>query len=230
MHAKLLISVFTAFALILGGCSMSDSGSPFPERDFNNHEVYPIMEQLVADTVTAFPDFPGFALRKGSFLNCEKEGKIYDDWVAIELRYTFSEENSNSEPVRTQYTDVLRDYWAEAGYEITRDEPNRSGTHYALEATVPGGIGLWWEVAGTVFLTVQTGCVPVGNGQRVTDYIPPAGGVTSENDLFGRNLNDAPTGVPEAGDEESDEAAVNPFDGLEAAAAPPGTNPFQGQL
>lgn len=209
---------------------MSDNGSPFPEREFDNHEVYPIMEQLVADSVAVLPDFPGFALRKGSFLNCEKEGEIYDDWVAIELRYTFSEADSGREPLRTQYTDTLRDYWTEVGYEITRDEPNRSGTQYALEATAPGGIGLWWEVAGTMFLTIQTGCVPVGNGQRVTDYIPPAGGVTPENDLFGRNLNDAPTEVTGAEDEESDEAAVNPFDGLEAAAVPPGINPFHGQL
>jgi len=229
MRTKHLIPLFTALALLLGGCSMSDSESPFPERDFDNHEVYPIMEQLVADTVATLPDFPGFEVRTGKFLNCEEEGKIYDDWVAIELQYAFSPADSETEQVRTQYTDDIRNYWTESGYEIVRDKETPSGIR-DLEASVSGGITLWWSAAYKATLTVQTGCVPVGNDQRATDYLPPVGGVTPENDRFGSKLNDAPTEVAEADDEESDEAAVNPFDGLEAAAVPPGINPFHGQL
>lgn len=227
MRPRNFIPLLTTLALILGGCTMTDNEPPFPEREFDNHEVYPIMEQLVADAVAQLPDFPGFEQRKGAFLDCEDKGTIYDDWVALELHYTFSSTDAASDLVRRQYTSALRDYWTAENYEITRD---RSTPRISLEAVYPGGITLWWQVVEGVRLTVQSGCVPVGDGQRITDYLPAVGGVTPENDIFGRQLENAPTEVAGADDEESDEAAVNPFDGLEAAVVPPGINPFHGQL
>lgn len=227
MRLQRLTPLLATLALFLGGCTMTDNEPPFPEREFNNHEAYKLMEQLATDAAAELPDFPGFEQRKGSFLDCEDKGTVYDDWVSIELHYTFSPGNAASELVRTDYTNALREYWTGENYEITRDQSNPR-TH--LEAVYPGGITLWWQVVEGARLTIQSGCVPVGDGQRITDYIPPAGGVTPENDRFGRKLENAPVEVAEADDEESDEAAVNPFDGVEAAAAPPGINPFHDQL
>ena len=209
---------------------MADDEPSFPEREFDNHEAYRIMEQLATDAVEELPDFPGFEQRKGSFLECEEDGVVYDDWVSIELRYTFSSADASTDLVRSQYTEIWRDYWSKSGYEIYSDQWNADTNRGSIEATSPGGITLWWWVAEGAALTIQSGCVPVGEGQRVTEYIPPAGDVTPENDLLGRKLDNAPDEVVEADDEESDEAAVNPFGGFEAAAAPPGINPFHDQL
>jgi hypothetical protein len=140
MRLRHSLPILAPLVLILGGCTMTDNEPPFPERDFDNHEAYQIMEQVVADAIAQLPDFPGFEQRKGSFLDCEDEGRVYDDWVAIELRYTFSLADASTELVRSQYTEIWRDYWESSGYEIVEDKWQADSGRGSLEATYPGGI------------------------------------------------------------------------------------------
>ncbi|MEV3938940.1 hypothetical protein AB0K52_23580 [Glycomyces sp. NPDC049804] len=204
-----------------------------PEREFNNDEVYPLMEQLVAEAVEVLLDFPGFVERRGLFHECtdERDNPI-DGWGSIELKYAFSDSASLTEQVRQEYTDILRDAWTEAGYEISWDEASPDGSQYNLEASRSDGIVLWWRVLGRTSLTIQSGCVPLaGDDVHPDTYIPPIGGVLPENDPFG-NAIDLEVYNTETPSGQSTDAAVNPFsDGAVVAySAPLDSNPFTGEL
>lgn len=234
MRRRLAI-ILTALTLALGGCSfMQETDTTLPEREFDNHEVYPIMEQLVADAVAVFPDFPGFEKREGSRHGCpDYKGNEIEGWVSIELNYTFDIPTSETEQVREQYTDLLREAWTDAGYQINWDEASPNGSQYNLEASRSDGITLWWRVWGLTVLTIQSGCVPIGGGDEKPAYIPPAGGVPldAEHDPFGNSLDPTVYGDAESSEESTDEAAVDPFDNPVAAYGnPPGTNPFTNEL
>lgn len=236
-----LTTVFTAMTLALGGCTFmpeEEVDRTLPEREFDNHEVYPIMEQLVADAVAEFPDFPGFSERRGMRQGCpDSRGNEIEGWVSIELSYAFDIPTSETEQVREEYTDILREAWTEAGYQINRDEASPTGENYNLEASRSDGITLWWRAWGLTGLTIQSGCVPIGGGDEKPDYIPPVGGVPldAEHDPFGNSLDptvyaDADADA-ETSEEATDEAAVNPFDNPVAVeGAPPGMNPFTNEL
>ncbi|WP_460497081.1 hypothetical protein [Glycomyces tarimensis] len=189
------------------------SQEPPPEREFDQAEAYPILEQIVNDTIAELPDFPGFHRR--SYANeedCAPLGEGYEGWVAIEIRYGFGAEDSRSALVRTEYTNLLRDMWTDAGYDLHRDEGDGNGPG-SMEAKRPDGINLWWWVAGEdggVSLTLQTGCIPSTPGFEKPDYIPPAGGVPPEEDLAAPRMNPSP---------EPSADAIAPFDG-EFASAP----------
>jgi hypothetical protein len=202
-----------------------------PEREFNNNEVYPLMEQLVADAVAVLPDFPGFVERRGLFHECtDEQDNPIDGWGSIELKYAFSDAASLTAQVREEYTVLLREAWTEAGYEITWDEASADGSQYNLEAARSDGIVLWWRVLGRTSLTIQSGCVPLaGDDVHPDEYLPPIGGVLPENDPFG-NAIDPEAHEAETPSDESTDAAVNPFEGVVAAVVPPGTNPFHHQL
>jgi len=206
-----------------------------PEREFDNQEVYPLMEQLVAEAVAVLPDFPGFAERDGLLHECTDErGNEIEGWVSIELKYAFTDSASLTEQVRGEYTDILRDTWTEAGYDITWDEASPDGEDHNLEAARTDGLTLWWRVWGRTSLTIQSGCVPVGGGDQKPGYVPPVGGVLPENDPWGNYLDPTVYGTEEPSDESTD-AAVNPFEGGQAAVdtAPgtaPGTSPFINEL
>jgi hypothetical protein len=235
MTRRRLITALITMTIALGGCTfMPDEDETLPEREFDNHEVYPIMEQLVADAVAEFPDFPGFSQRRGTLQGCpDSRGNEIEGWVSIELSYAFDEQTSQTELVRQQYTDALREAWTEAGYQINWDEASPDGSQYNLEASRSDGITLWWRAWGLTGLTVQSGCVPTGDGTEKPDYIAPAGGVPldSGHDPFGNFLDPTVYADAETSDEETDEAAVNPFDDAVAAdGTPPGMSPFTNEL
>ncbi|THV26791.1 hypothetical protein [Glycomyces paridis] len=205
---------------------MKEPGEILPEREFDNHEVYPIMEQLVADVVAVLPDFPGFAERRGTRHSCpDEKGNEIEGWVSIELSYSFDIPTSETEQVREQYTDLLREAWTEAGYQITWDEASPDESQYNLSASRGDGITLWWRVWGLTGITIQSGCVPIGNGDEKPAYIPPADGVPldAEHDPFGNALDPSVYAVAESSDETTDAAAVAPFTDAQAI---PGQVPF----
>jgi hypothetical protein len=220
--------------LAIGGCTaVPEEDETLPEREFDNHEVYPIMEQLVADAVAVLPDFPGFAERRGDLQECaDSQGNEIEGWVSIELNYAFDEPTSLTEQVREEYTDILREAWSEAGYQINRDEASPDESQYNLEVSRSDGVTLWWRVWGLTVLTIQSGCVPIGDGIEKPDYIPPAGGVPldAEHDPFGNYLDPSTYADSEPSGETTDEAAVDPFEDPVAAGAAPGTNPFINEL
>ncbi|MEV3938941.1 hypothetical protein AB0K52_23585 [Glycomyces sp. NPDC049804] len=204
--------LLAALTLVLGGCSMFQD--PPPAREFDEAEAYPLMEQIVLDTIAELPDFPGF--EKRVYLRpqdcAESLGEQYEGWVALEISYTFSDENSALPRVQTGYTPILREQWEAAGYDIHRDNIDPETGHGSLEAERPDGINLWWWVMDGVSLTVQTGCVPKTPDFDNPDYIPPAGGVLPENDAAAQNRMNPP--------EEATDEATDPFATARPASAP----------
>jgi hypothetical protein len=207
-------AVLTILTLILGGCMSQD---PPPEREFDQAEAYPLLEQTVLDTIAELPDFPGFATR--GYMkeeDCAQLGEQYEGWVAIEIYYTFSQEHAESALVRTDYTNKLRQMWTDAGYDIHRDTLSSNDTG-SIEAERPDGVNLWWGVAGGVSLTLQTGCVPSTPEFDKPDYIPPAGDVPPGGDkaMLGGMMK-----TPSESESSAD--AIAPFGGV-----PVNTVPFE---
>ncbi|WP_112136420.1 hypothetical protein [Glycomyces dulcitolivorans] len=178
---------------------------PPPDREFDEAEAYPLMEQIVLDTISELPDFPGF--EKRIYLRpedcAEALGSGYEGWVALEISYTFSDATSSLPLVRTDYTMLLREQWESEGYNIHRDDIALDTGRGSLEAERPDGINLWWWVADSVSLTLQTGCIPATEGFDKPDYIPPAGGVLPESDPAAQNRMNPP--------ESSTSKAIDPF-------------------
>lgn len=191
-------------ATVLGGCTLMNQDPP-PAREFDEAESYPLLEQIVADTIAELPDFPGFYDRiYMTPTDCgETLGDQYDGWVAVEIRYGFSTENSKSPLVREEYTGLLREQWKEAGFDIHQDEFDPETGYGSLEAELPNGVNLWWWVAGGVSWRLQTGCVPATPDFELPDYIPPAGGVLPANDAAAQNRMNPP--------EDTSTEAVDPF-------------------
>ncbi|WP_199034206.1 hypothetical protein [Glycomyces salinus] len=199
------------------------SQESLPEREFDQAEAYPLLEQIVRDTADGLPDFPGFGRRR--YMNeedCSQIGSQYEGWVSIEIRYVFSAEDSVTDLVRVEYTNLLRQMWTESGYDLHRDDGNGDGPG-SMEARRPDGVNLWWTVAGDeggVSLTLQSGCVQSTPGFEKPDYIAPAGGVPLEEDLAADRMKPSP---------EPSADAIAPFEGTQPAA-PAGTVSWSGQL
>lgn len=188
---------------------------PPPEREFDEAEAYPLVEQIVADTVSDLSDFPGFYQRLYATEDCgEMLGNQYDGWVAIEIRYGFTAEDSATDLVKLEYTNLLRRAWTDAGFDVHRDTIDPETGRGSLEAVRPDGINLWWWVADGVSLTLQTGCVPATEGFDKPEYIPPAGGVLPENDhaVAGNHFENPP--------EDATDEAVDPFATAQPVSAP----------
>lgn len=197
-------TLLASLTLVLGGCSMFQD--PPPDREFDEAAAYPLMEQIVADTIAGLPDFPGFYQR--GYLrpeDCgETLGSAYDGWVALEIWYGFSGDVSVTDLVKTDYTNLLRESWIDAGYDLHDDSIDPATGRGTLQAERPDGINLWWWVADGVSLTIQTGCIPATDDFDKPDYIPPVGGVLPEND---RAVSDKVMSPPEDATTE----AIDPF-------------------
>ncbi|HEY1094449.1 MAG TPA: hypothetical protein VGE61_07080 [Glycomyces sp.] len=171
------------------------------------------MEAAIADAAAALPDFPGFATRFWREMPCSHNGIDDPDYTNIEISYRFPAEIEDSEAVRDQYVDVLRDYWTSLGYAITTDstdELDSGRIDHNLAADREDGIGLWYKVWGKVSIVAQSGCVPVSDEADI-EYIPPAGGI--EPGSAQDNVQEYfPDGIPT-----DQAAAIDPFATSQAA-------------
>ncbi len=181
-------------ALALGGCSLMDQDPP-PATEFDEAEAYLVLEQAAAEIVAGLPDFPGFNTRWYMRpQDCgEALGSRYEGWVAIEIGYGFSGADSALPLVRTEYADLLRESWQEAGYDVHRDDIDETTGVGSIEAERPDGVNLWWTAAKGVSLTLQTGCVPQTPDFDKPDYLPPAGGSVTIDDALAGALMHPPT-------------------------------------
>ncbi|MCH7232511.1 hypothetical protein L0U85_16855 [Glycomyces sp. L485] len=184
-----------------------DSSETPPESEFTQAEAYAPIEDAVSEVVSALPDFPGFEQRFWAELPCSHNGIDVPDYTNIEIEYRFSLKDSETELVREQYVDLLRDHWAARGHEITLDDQTEldDRTDRSLVAQRDDGIRLWYAVGRYAAVLVQSGCVPVSDEGEI-EYIPPAGGIEpgGEGDKVGRYF---PDGIP------TDRAdAVAPFE------------------
>jgi hypothetical protein len=206
----------TAF-IMLSSCSIGrDSMETPPESEYTQAEAYAPMEAAIADAAAALPDFPGFASRFWREMPCTHNGLDDPDYTNIEISYRLPAETEDSEAVREQYVDILRDYWTSLGYAISTDssdELDSGRIDHNLAADREDGIGLWYKVWGKVSIVAQSGCVPVSDGGDI-EYIPPAGGI--EPGSAQDNVQEYfPDGIPT-----DQAAAIDPFATSQAAFGP----------
>lgn len=185
-----------------------------PESRYTQAEAYAPMEAAVADSLTVLTDFPGFQRRGWRENPCSHNGIDDPDYTNIEIYYSMSTENSQSDLVRAEYVDLLRDLWESQGYEITTDDEDQLETRVdrSLVAVREDGISLWYAVGKYAGFIIQSGCVPVSDPSEI-EYIPPVGGIEPGGE--GDNVGDYfPDGIP------TDQAAVvNPFADAQAIGA-----------
>lgn len=168
----------------------------------DNAAVYPLMEDLAAHVVDHLADFPGFDRRTFSLSMCDDKFKRGSEKVArLEIKYSFSKEDSKSPQVRADYLDQMRQYLNDNGFHITRDD-DRGGVdgYHSLVGTNAEGMKIWYRVMDRVSLYVQSGCRP-HNPDLI--YIPPVGGVPTSSDTMRHHRRG-----PEPGPAED---AINPF-------------------
>jgi hypothetical protein len=200
-----------------------------PERDFDQSTAWELLEAAAAEAIADLPNFPGFYQRGMNPLECSHAGAVDGEYINLELSYRFSVEDSGTELTRSDYLDLLRDRWSEAGYDIHRDRPSGTGKDHSLEARRPDGINYWYDVSGYVSLKVQSGCIKaVEGGDYIPDCPTPLGGVTRENDLASKYCSDINTVYPE----ESPTEAIDPFatpSGESESPSPAGMVPWARQ-
>ena len=195
------LAITTAILFSSNAC-MSRQGPP--ERDFDQTEAYQIVHDGFYDNLEHMENFPGFDLRQFSRSDCEHPDGSSTGFVRMEITYVFSSEDSDTELVRDDYFEALKEAWDDAGYDVHRDDVRAGGERKNLEARRDDGVNYWDRVWDRVALTIQSGCV------RETDiddqYIPPIGDVSPRDDQM-RKFKDSDDGPT---DDESEEA-INPF-------------------
>lgn len=168
----------TATTILLTSACALDTGPP--ERDFNQTQAYEILHDSFHENIEYMDDFPGFEIRRYSKLECESPDGTSTDFVRMEIAYVFSWEDSETEKVRDDYFEALKEAWDEAGYDIHRDDVRHEGDRKNLEAKRPDGVNYWYRVWDRVRLYVQSGCV---QATEITEpYIPPIDHVEPKND------------------------------------------------
>ncbi|WP_155830292.1 hypothetical protein [Glycomyces tenuis] len=211
-------SVVLAVAAILAltACSaVGDALNQPPQTEYTQAEAYAPMEAVAAEAVESLTDFPGFEQRSWGEMPCSHNGIDDPDYTNIEIDYSFSLEVSETDQIREDYVEELREYWTAQGYEITRDEESTYDDRLDRNLVVrtDDGITLWYRVAGYVGLVIQSGCVPVSDLSEI-EYVPPIGGIEpgGEGDKLDRYF---PDGIPT-----DQAAAVDPFANTQAGPAP----------
>lgn len=168
----------------------------------DNAAVYPQMEDIAAHVVDHLADFPGFDRRTFSLSMCDDKFKRGSEKVArLEIKYSFSKDDSKTQQVRVDYLDQMRQYMNDNGFQITRDD-DRGGVdgYHSLVGTNSDGMKIWYRVMERVSLYVQSGCRP-HNPDLV--YIAPVGNVPVDSDTM-RHHRRGPAPDPT-------EDAINPF-------------------
>lgn len=204
--------------IVMTGCSIGkDLMDTPPESEYTQAEVYAPMEAAIAEAAEMLPDFAGFASRRWSESPCSHNGLDDPDYTNVEISYALPSDFQESELVRTQYVDVLREHWTALGYEIRTDQSDEledGRVDHDLTATREDGIDLWYQVWWKVNLIVSSGCVPVSDNADI-EYIAPAGGIEpgGRGDLVAEEY--FPDGIPT-----DQAAAIDPFAGTPAATGP----------
>lgn len=157
---------------------MSSQGPP--ERDFDQSEAYQIIEDAFHENIEYLDDFPGFNQRIYRTRECENPDRSSTGFVRIEIQYRFSEEVSQTDLVRDDYFEQLKEAWDGAGYDVHREDITEDEEFKDLEARRPDGVNYWYRAWGIASLTIQSGCVQETGIDE--PYIPPAGNVPPEND------------------------------------------------
>lgn len=186
-----------------------------PESKYTQAEIYEPMEAAIAASIEALPDFPGFGGRSWREMPCSHNGVDDPNYTSIEISYSFPAEVEESDLVRKQYVDVLRDHWTSLGYTITGDsagETNQGRLDHDLTAEVGDGISVWYQVWGKVLLNANSGCVPISDKSEIP-YLPPLGGVEPGHDAAVDDY--FPDGIPT-----DQAAAIDPFATSRAAFGP----------
>ena len=200
---RLLTTLATSTAILFSSNACVSNQGP-PERDFDQTEAYQIVHDGFYDNLEHMADFPGFEFRRYSISECEHPDGSSTGFVRMEMAYVFSSEDSDTELVRDDYFEALKEAWNGAGYEIHRDDVRHGGERKNLEARRDDGVNYRYRVWDRVALYIQSGCV------RETDidepYFPPIGDVSPRDDQMHKfkDSDDGPS------DDESEEA-INPF-------------------
>ncbi|THV27562.1 hypothetical protein [Glycomyces paridis] len=181
-----------------------------PASEYTQAEAYAPVETAAAEAVAALHDFPGFEQRSWAEMPCSRRGVDDPDYTNIEVRYRFSIADSQTDLVRQQYVDSLREHWIGKGYRIVTDDAveGTTRTDRNLVAHRADGVTLWYNVSGYVGLYIQSGCVPTSDIADI-QYIPPTGGIRpgGKGDKVEEYF---PGGIPVT------QQAVNPFDSPES--------------
>jgi hypothetical protein len=181
-----------------------------PESVYTQAEAYAPMEAAAAETVAALEDFPGFEDRSWNEMPCSHNGIDDPDYTQIEIRYLFSLPDSETDLVREEFVNALRDHWTSLGYRITTDDSVEGAerTDRNLVAVREDGISLWYAVGGYAGLFIGSGCVPVSDKAEI-EYVPPTGGIEpgGPNDRVGDYF---PEGIP------TQHEAIAPFESPES--------------
>ncbi|MFC4337451.1 hypothetical protein [Salininema proteolyticum] len=166
--------------------SNTQSSTADPDSEFTQAESILEMEKIASDIASELPDFPGFGTRSWSDTGeCEPGAGL----VQMEIAYDFPEGTWESDLVQKQYLDVLRGYFDENGYQITWDEPSKSGKFHNLQAD-KGDFNVWYAVGGAAGFRFQSKCVT--ESDELT-YVPPVGDVPEDQDAVSKWF---PEGIP----------------------------------
>ncbi|WP_156937646.1 hypothetical protein [Haloglycomyces albus] len=158
-----------------------------PDRDVDQSTAWERMEEIMADSVSQLPDFPGFKHRMLFYGACDQnDGTLSEDYVGMELVYRFDESASESDLITTTYHEVLKEYWNDKGFEITRESEYGDGSDRTMVSKRPDKFTYVYKTRRLATLTITSGCV-----KRVDDWksecIPPLGGVKPEDDYASKH-------------------------------------------
>jgi hypothetical protein len=183
----LLASVLAGVLIVTSGCFLSDlnnmdKGPPTMSEEYSDlAAVYPVMEGLVAETITPIDDFPGFHTRTIATNVCyggKHDLEEFPGTAQAQLAYGFAEDYWDDPAVRVDLPEAVKARWVELGYDV-EDEATPDGAHRTITATADGEIFIRFRSLGVVLMDVyHTKCVESSS----FDIVEPAGGVLPENE------------------------------------------------
>ena len=170
-----------ALAMLITGsvgtwvAAATETGAPTGE--LVESEVWPRMEEAVADTAVSQPQFPGFESRTVNVTSCHYRTDAGLATYRYEITYGLAP--FPDETARTGFAASVRNSWSGEGYRLVRDGPGDDGTR-TVGAHRSDGIELSLSLGATPALHLRSDCV-----ERVEDppaCLGPQGGLPSHAD------------------------------------------------